>query len=144
MLPEIHPQVSIHRSSLSRIRAGSRVQPSIFPSFPPRLARPRPLFQDTGSALFPPLFTRRGNRGWRRRKGTKDTVKGVRLRAGGRMRLETRPTPDRGGGSFLSVDWKKERGCAKPSPPRSRSSTVANKEAGFRRRRDLSTSGTAN
>lgn len=130
-LPKIRPQVSIHLRhrnlspsslllslSLSRDLVRSHVRHANVPSFHhflPRLARP--LFQDTGSVLFPPpIHSSRKRRG---EEGTKDTVKGVRLRAGGGgkgWRLETRPTPYRGG-SFLSVDWKKERGCAKPSPP---------------------------
>lgn len=101
-----------------------------------------------------PLFTRRGNGGGgggRRRKGTKDTVKGVRLRAGGGRgwRRDRLPTEE---ALSSPLTGKKSEDARNPpllhhlpfATPSPRSSTVANKEAGFRRRRDLSTSGTAN
>lgn len=146
LLPKIHPRVSIHLnvpktpqslsilpsslftlslclSRCARDLVRSHVRHANVPSFHhflPRLAHPLPRCSRTLVPLCSlPLFTRRGNGGRRGRKEEeRDERHCERGSVAGRRgwRLETRPTPYRGG-SFLSVDWKKERGCAKPSPP---------------------------
>lgn len=102
-------------------------------------------------SLYSLVAETEGGGGGRRRKGTKDTVKGVQLRAGGGggWRRDRLPTEE---ALSSPLTGKKSEDARNPpllhhlpfSTPSPRSSTVANKEAGFRRRRDLSTSGTAN
>lgn len=102
-------------------------------------------------SLYSLVAETEGGGGGRRRKGTKDTVKGVRLRAGGGggWRRDRLPTEE---ALSSPLTGKKSEDARNPpllhhlpfATPSPRSSTVANKEAGFRRRRDLSTSGTAN
>lgn len=150
--------LSLSLSRCARDLVRSHVRHANVPSFHhflPRLAHPLPRCSRTLVPLCSlPLFTRRGNggrRGGRRRKGTKDTVKGVRLRAGGGggWRRDRLPTEE---ALSSPLTGKKSEDARNPpllhhlpfSTPSPRSSTVANKEAGFRRRRDLSTSGTAN